>query len=104
MPLHRQDPVSLEITEGPVVGDQLEAIVGPLERSSGTMATVRTLADVRPDDGDLVVMAKCADPTDRLGLRHGRACEADGGDDLVLALGIEVDEPHLSLVEVDRLG
>ena len=88
----------MEIAEGPVVGGDLEAVVGSLEGPPRTVPAVGPLADIGAQEGRAIVGAQRAHPSEQLALRGGRVGEADGGEHLVLALGVEVDQGDLDVV------
>ena len=47
LPLHAQHAVALQVAEGAVVGDQLEAVVRSFEGAAGSVPSVAPIADVR---------------------------------------------------------
>ena len=55
LPLERQEPVALEVAEGAVVGEDVEAVGGSLEGASWLVAAVPPLAHVGPEDGGPLV-------------------------------------------------
>ena len=100
LPFEREQPVALEIAERAVVGEHVETIAGPLERAAGLVAAVRARADVGAEDRGAIVWRQAARDREQLIVgQHGRGVQRRG-DDLGLALGIEVGERDLA----SRLG
>ena len=92
LPLDRQHPVPLEVPEGPVVAQDVEPVVGALEGPAGLVAPVRPLSDVRAQQRHPLVGREAPHPRPDLILGQVRVRIADGGEELLLALGIEVGE------------
>ena len=105
LPLDGEQTVALQVAKGPVVGDQLEAVVGALEGASRSVASVLATPDVGRHAG---ARGRSARPSPRPGAcasssRHRRVGEDDRLEHAPLAVGVEVDEAHrlarLGLVE-----
>ena len=92
LPLDREHAVSLQIAERAVVGDDVEAVVDAFERAPGLVATVAPLPHVRAQQRDAVVGAERAHLGQHLVFGKVRLRVADGREELVLGLGIEVGE------------
>ena len=60
LPLDGQHAVALEVAERAVVGEDVEAVVDPLERPARLVAAVGPVADVGPHDGHAVLDADIA--------------------------------------------
>ena len=72
LPLHGQQAVALQVAEGAVVGDDLEAVAERLEAAAGAVAAVVALADDGGEHLAALVRAEPVDPGADLRLRRPR--------------------------------
>ncbi len=84
--------MTLQVAERAVVGDDVEAVVDALERAARLVTTVAPLPHVRAQQRDAVVVAERAHLRQHLVVGEVRLRVADGGEELVLGLGVEVGE------------
>ncbi len=82
----------LEVPEGPVIAQGVEPVVGALEGPAGLVAPVRPLSDVRAEQRHPLVGREAPHPRPDLVLGQVRVRVAHRGEELVLAVGIEVGE------------
>ena len=82
----------LEVPEGPVVAQDVEPVVGALEGAPGLVAPVRPLSDVRAQQRRPLVGREAPHPRPDLILGQVRVRVAHRGEELLLAVGIEVGE------------
>jgi len=80
LPLDGQQAVALQVTEGAVVGDDLEAVAERLEATSRAVATVVPPADQRGEQLAALVLVECLDPGADLRLGDGGGLEQRGGE------------------------
>src|SRR6202034_2993748 len=66
LPFHSEHSVTLEVAERPVIGDDFESVARALQRPTGSVPPVRTVAHVRMGDGEAVVDAQAAYPSHEL--------------------------------------
>ncbi len=92
LPIDGQHPVALQIAERSVVAQDVETVVGAFESPTWPVTPIRPVARIGAHDGQLVVgrhlghmVGNRAFGQCRVGVQHGR-------DDLVLAVGIPVDQ------------
>ena len=101
LPLDRQHPVPLQIPERPVVRQHVEPVVDPLQPPAGPVPTVRPLPRVGPDHVELLVHRETPHPGQQLVLGQVGERVEHGRDELVLGVGVEVDQrdggPRLGL-------
>ena len=93
--------MALQIAERAVVGQHVEPVVDPLEAAAWLVAAVAAIADVGAHQRHPLVGAQLAHPLEQRQLRQIGVRVADRGEQLVLAVGVEVDELHLGH-RVDR--
>ena len=86
--------MALEVAEGAVVRQHVEAVVDALERPPRLVPAVLPLADVRPDERQALGGAEPGDAVEQLLLGQVRVRVADRRQQLVLGVGVEVDERH----------
>ncbi len=94
LPLDREHTVTLQVPEGPVVGEHVEPVGETLERSTGLVATVLPLSHVGLDDGQALFDGHRAHPLLQHGLGHVGVGVEHGRDELHLAIGVPVEELH----------
>ena len=104
LPLDGEHPVPLEIPEGPVVGEHVEAVAGALEGPARAVAAVETVAGVLAHDVEPLARPTCCATRSSMPLlgQVGVGVE-HGGHHLDLAVGIPVDQGHLGVVDRTRL-
>ncbi len=94
LPFERQQAVALQIAERAVVGEHVEAIGRALERAAGPVTPVPAVAGVGPQHRRAFVGRQAARDRQQLVVGQvGRRIQG-GGDDLDLAVGIEIRERH----------
>ena len=92
LPLDREHPVALQVAERAVVGDDVEAVVDAFERAPGAVTTVVALPHVRAEQLAALAVAERAHARQDLIVGQLRVRVADGGEELVFGVGIEVGE------------
>ena len=92
LPLDREHPVALHVAECPVVTEHVEPVERSLERTTGLVTTVLALAHVGTNQRHTLVDAELANPIEQLMLGQRRMRVADRRQQLVLGLGVEVDQ------------
>ena len=83
--------MALQVAEGAVVGDDLEAVAERLEAAAGTVAAVGALADQRRQQLRPLVAVEHVDPGEDLGLRGARGLEQAGGEQVLFG-AVDVDQ------------
>ncbi len=94
LPLGGHDAVTLQVAERAVVRHHVEAVVGPLERTAGLVASVRPFADVAAHHRQAVLDRHGPHSLEHGGLRQAGVRVEHRSDDLDLALGVPVDQGH----------
>ena len=102
LPLDRQHSVTLQVAKRAVVGDELEAVVGPLEGAAGTVPSVAPVADVGLQQGDPVLVTEPAYSPGRLALGTVELRETCCHQDLLFAIGVEVEQGHALVARGSR--
>ncbi len=92
--------MALQVAERAVVGDEFEAIVGPLEATARTVSAIPTIADIGAQEGHPVVVSEQADPSRRLVLRTAELGETSRDEDFLLPFRVEVEQDHFLVVPV----
>jgi hypothetical protein len=93
LPLHRQHPVALEVAEGSVVGDDLEAVADRLEPAPGAVAAVGALADQLGEQLFALVGGEHANRRADLLFGCGRRLEQERREQVVFGAA-HLDQPH----------
>ena len=83
--------MALQVAEGAVVGDDLEAVAQRLEAAAGAVAAVAPLADHRGQELGSLGAVEHVDPGEDLGLGRRRGLEQAGGEQ-VLFTAVDVDQ------------
>ena len=83
--------MALQVAEGAVVGDDLEAIAQRLEATAGAVAPVAPLAGQCAQQLGPLVAVEHVEPGEDLGLRGGRGLEQAGGEQILLG-AVDVDQ------------
>ena len=91
LPLAGQHPVALQVAEGAVVGDDLEAVAERLEAPPGAVAAVGPLTDHRRQQLGPLGAVEDVDPGEDLGLRRTRRLEQAGGEQVLFA-AVDVEQ------------
>ena len=89
--------MALQVAEGAVIGDELKAVVRPLEGAAGPVPAVAPVAHIRRQQRHAVLMAQEADPAGRFTLAAAQVRETGCGQDLLFPVGVEVHERDLGL-------
>ena len=87
--------MALQIAERAVVGEDVEPIARPLERAARLVAAVRAVADIGAEHGRAIVGRHRAGDAEQLIVGQVRRGVQRRGDDLELAVGIELGERDL---------
>ena len=96
LPFEREQPVALEIAEGAVVAEDVEAIAGALEGAAGLVAPVLSPADVGGEHLGALGRAELSRDGEELVVGQIRDGVERGGHHLHLAVRVEVGERHLA--------
>ena len=99
LPLDGEHPVALEVAEGAVVGDDLEAVAHRLEAAARAVAAIRALTDEVGEHRRAVLVRQRVHGGQRPVLGHAGGLEQQRGEQLVL-VAVHVDEPDRGV----RLG
>ena len=94
--------MALQVAERAVVGDELEAVVGALEGAAGPVPAVAPIADVGLQERDPSSCAEQSTRAGRLPLAAAQVRETGGDQDLLLAVGVEVEQRDLGLALAPR--
>ena len=94
LPFGGHDAVTLQVAERAVVRQHVEAVVGPLERTAGLVASIRPFADVAAHHRQAVLDRHGPHPLEHGGLGQAGVGVEHRSDDLELALGVAVDQGH----------
>src|SRR5271154_423103 len=95
LPLNGQHPMALKIAKGSIVAHDLEAVVGPLERTAGSVASISSRTDVVREHVGALGVAHYLDALFGLIVGHRGVSEDNGFQYSALTLGVEVNEPHV---------
>src|SRR4051794_19276742 len=93
LPLHGEHAMALEVAEGAVVGDDLEAVAQRLEAAPGAVAAVRARADEVGEQRGALVGAERAEAYARVLLAHARRLEQERSEQRVL-VAVDVEQAH----------
>ena len=86
--------MALQVAEGAVVGEDVEAVPDALEAPARLVSTIGPVAGVLLEDRHLLIGPQRSHAGDELILGEVDVGIEHGGDELVLGVGIEVDECH----------
>ena len=95
LPVQRQQAVSLQIAEGAVVGEHVEAIAGAFERASRLVAAIGAVADVGAQQGRAIVRRQACGDRAQLVVGQCRHGVQRRGHDVRFAIRVEVGQRHL---------
>ena len=95
LPFEREHAVSLQITERPVVTEDIETVGCPFERAARFVAAVGALADVGLQHTGPLFRRKFLRQFLELGVRESRGSVERRGDDLGLAVRVELGQRDL---------
>src|SRR5580704_19675055 len=90
LPLDGEHAMALQIAERAVVRDELEAVVGALERAARAVPAIAAFAHVGLQQRDPVFVAEAPYPVGRLAFGAAEVGETRRHQDLLLAVRIEV--------------
>ena len=92
LPVDREHAMALEVPERAVIGQNIKAIVGALECTPGTLASVGSGADVRLDHLNAFLDGHVAHTSFDRPLGQRRVRIEHGGDHLDFAVRVEIDQ------------
>ena len=91
LPLAGEHPVALQVAEGAVVGDDLEAVAQRLQAAARAVAAVGRSPDQSREQLGALVAVEHVEPGADLGLRRRRRLEQAGGEQVLLG-AVDVDQ------------